>query len=106
MKRINQCLEMIILVMLLTACNYQTTIAIDRAFTINNNQCVMNREGILNTMNDFSADTIANEKAVNSIVIKSCKIDENQAKIILEYNKELVRKAGFTFETEFVVDVE
>lgn len=51
----------------------------------------MSREGILNTKNDFSADTIANEKAVNPIVIKSCKIDENQTKIILEYNKELVK---------------
>lgn len=57
-------------------------------------------------MNDFSADTTANENAVNSIVVKSCTIEEKQAKIILEYNKELVRKAGFTFESEFAIDVD
>lgn len=66
----------------------------------------MDKDSILNTMNESSADTIANEKAVNSIVIKNCIIETNKARIVLTYDEELMKKAGFTFDSDFTIDWE
>lgn len=85
-------------------CSYQFTIAIERAFTIIDDQCVMNKESILNTMNDSSANKIANVKAVNSIVIVNCVLTEQGAEIVIDYDKTLMERAGFTFKKGFTIE--
>lgn len=104
MKKSFKILVLIFVVLAATGCSYQFTIAIDRAFTIIDDQCVMNKESILNTMNDSSADTVANANAVNSIVIMNCVLTEKGAKIVIDYDKMLMEKAGFTFKKDFTIE--